>query len=256
MKKFWMTSLILLLSAVLTGCNMSDPITSSSTGIWNHYFVFPLSVALTSAAHWTGGSYGLSIIFVTIMIRFLILPLVLKQQKSMLAMQKVRPEMEALQKKYKDKKDPGDQQKMQKELMELYQTHKVNPLGGCLPMMVQMPIIMAFYHAIGRTTEIAEHSFFWFSLGQPDPYYILPVVAAITTFIQTRVSLTDEIQPQMKMIMNFIPVFILIAGLTLPSALALYWVIGNLFGIAQGIYLKKRMKSLKETAEISAVPSS
>ncbi|WP_078381493.1 membrane protein insertase YidC [Sutcliffiella halmapala] len=255
MKKLVMALMPILLLVVLTGCNMSEPITADSQGIWNHYFVYPLSLLLTSVADWTGGNYGLSIILVTIMVRLVILPLLMKQQKSTLAMQKIRPEMQEIQNKYKDKKDPADQQKMQKELMELYQTHKVNPLGGCLPIMIQMPVIMAFYYAIGRTTELAEHSFLWFSLGQSDPYYILPVVAAITTFIQTRVTLTDEIQPQMKMVMNFIPVFILIAGLTLPSALALYWVIGNLFGIGQGLYLKKRMKLLKETKEVPAVTS-
>ncbi|CAG9622980.1 Membrane protein insertase YidC 2 [Sutcliffiella rhizosphaerae] len=255
MKKFLTLSLFIVLVAVLSGCNMSEPITADSTGVWNHYFVYPLSLALTTVADWTGGNYGLSIIIVTIVIRFLILPLVLKQQKSMMAMQKLKPEMDALQAKYKDKKTPADQQKMQQELMQLYQTNKVNPMSGCLPMFVQMPIIMAFYYAIGRTTEIAEHSFFWVSLGQPDPYFILPVIAAITTFIQTRVSLTDQVQPQMKIVMNIIPIFILIAGTTLPSALALYWVIGNLFGIAQGLYLKKRMKLLKDADETAAVPS-
>ncbi|MCM3616941.1 membrane protein insertase YidC [Sutcliffiella horikoshii] len=255
MKKFWTISLIIFLVALLSGCNMSEPITADSSGVWNHYFVYPLSLALTTVAGWTGGSYGISIILVTIAIRTLILPLALKQQKNMLAMQKLKPEMEAIQKKYKDKKNPDDQKKMQTELMGLYQTHKVNPAAGCFPMLIQMPVIMAFYYAIGRTTEIAEHSFFWFSLGQPDPLHILPVVAAITTFIQTRVTLTDDIQPQMKMVMNIIPVMILIAGLTLPSALALYWVVGNMFGIAQGLYLKKRMRTLREIEETTAVPS-
>ena len=81
-------------------------------------------------------------------------------------------------------------------MMQLYQTHKINPVGGCLPIFIQMPIIIAFYNAIARTHEIAQHSFLWVSLGKPDPYFILPVVAAITTFLQIRVSMTDEIQPQ------------------------------------------------------------
>ncbi|MGD6833770.1 membrane protein insertase YidC [Sutcliffiella halmapala] len=246
MKKITMAALLVV--TVMTGCSMSEPITSDTQGVWNHYFIYPMSLLLTSVANFSGGNYGLSIIVVTILIRLLIFPLVMKQQKSTIAMQKLRPEMTALQEKYKGKKDPADQQKMQKEMMELYQAHKINPVGGCLPVLIQMPIIMAFYYAIGRTTEIAEHSFLWFSLGQSDPYFILPVVAATTTFIQTRVSLPPDIQPQMKMVMNIMPVFILIAGLTLPSALALYWVIGNLFGIGQGLFLKKRMKNLKENS--------
>lgn len=253
MKKLTMAVLMVVLMAVLTGCNMSEPITSDTQGVWNHYFIFPMSLLLTSVADFSGGNYGLAIIVVTILIRLLIFPLVMKQQKTTLAMQKLRPEMLVVQEKYKGKKDPAEQQKMQKEMMELYQAHKINPVGGCLPVMIQMPIIMAFYYAIGRTTEIAEHSFLWFSLGQSDPYFILPVVAAITTFIQTRVTLTPDIQPQMKMVMNIMPVFILIAGLTLPSALALYWVIGNLFGIGQGLFLKKRMKNLKENSSEATV---
>lgn len=244
---------MVVLMAVMTGCTMSEPITSDTQGVWNHYFVYPMSLLLTSVADFSGGNYGLSIIVVTILIRILIFPLVMKQQKSTIAMQKLRPEMTALQEKYKGKKDPEDQKKMQKEMMDLYQAHQINPVGGCLPVMIQMPIIMAFYYAIGRTTEIAEHSFLWFSLGQSDPYFILPVVAAITTFIQTRVTLTPDIQPQMKMVMNIMPVFILIAGLTLPSALALYWVIGNLFGIGQGLFLKKRLKNLKESSSEAPV---
>lgn len=245
MKKFIMAVLMVVLMAVMTGCSMSEPITSDTQGVWNHYFIYPMSLLLTSVADFSGGNYGLSIIVVTILIRLLIFPLVMKQQKSTVAMQKLRPEMTALQEKYKGKKDQADQQSMQKEMMELYRAHNINPVAGCLPVLIQMPIIMAFYYAIGRTTEIAEHSFLWFSLGQSDPYFILPVVAAITTFVQTRVTLTPDIQPQMKMVMNIMPVFILIAGVTLPSALALYWVIGNLFGIGQGLFLKRRMKNLK-----------
>ncbi|MBM7703144.1 membrane protein insertase YidC [Metabacillus iocasae] len=254
MKRKWIL-LIALLMLVLTGCSMSEPITSESTGIWDHYFVYPMSVALTTMAEWLGGNFGLSIIAVTIIIRLVLLPLIMKQQKSTMAMQALRPEMESIQKKYAGKKDPESQQKMQKEMMGLYQKHQINPLGGCLPILFQFPIIMAFYYAIGRTTAIAEHSFLWFSLGQPDPYFILPVVAAITTFLQIRVSMTDEIQPPMKIMMNIMPVFVLIAGFTLPSALALYWVIGNLFGIVQGYYLKKRMELLKSKDAAQPVAS-
>ncbi|TYR81213.1 membrane protein insertase YidC [Priestia megaterium] len=244
--------LVGILVVALAGCSTQNPITSTSGGFWDHYFVYPLSVALTTVAKWAGGSYGLSIIIVTIIIRVVLLPLILKQQKSTMAMQALRPEMEKIQKKYAGKKDPETQQKLQKEMMGLYQKHQINPLGGCLPILIQMPIIFAFYNAIARTEAIAQHSFLWVSLGQPDPYFILPIVAAITTYLQIRVSMTDDIQPPMKMMMNIMPIFILIAGFTLPAALALYWVIGNIFGIGQGYYLKKRMSLLKETSNKSA----
>ncbi|MDT2046021.1 OxaA precursor [Priestia aryabhattai] len=239
----------------LAGCSTQNPVTSTSGGFWDHYFVYPLSLALTNVAEFLGGSYGLSIIAVTIIIRLVLLPLILKQQKSTMAMQALRPEMEAIQKKYAGKKDPETQQKLQKEMMALYQKHQINPLGGCLPILIQMPIIFAFYNAIARTEEIAQHSFLWVSLGAPDPYFILPIVAAVTTFLQIRVSMTDEIQPPMKMMMNIMPVFVLVAGFTLPSALALYWVIGNLFGIGQGYYLKKRMTLLKSKSDTKPAPT-
>ncbi|MFC3885190.1 membrane protein insertase YidC [Bacillus songklensis] len=246
-----MKSKLLILASfllvVLSGCNLKEPITAESPGIWNHFFVYPMSMLLTKVAETVGGSYGLSIIIVTIIIRLVLLPLILKQQKSTMAMQVLRPEMENLRKKYPSK-DMESQQKMQKEMMELYQKHNINPLGGCLPLLVQFPIIMAFYYAIGRTEAIAEHSFLWVSLGQPDSLHILPIVAAITTFIQIKVGMTDEVPPQMKITMYIMPLFVLMAGFSLPAALALYWVIGNLFGIAQGIYLKKRMKILQKSA--------
>ncbi|AEN88095.1 MULTISPECIES: membrane protein insertase YidC [Priestia] len=246
-KKLLLLGLMGALLLALAGCSSTKtPVTATSGGFWDHYFVYPLSMALTKIAEWAGGSYGLSIIIATVIIRLVLLPLILKQQKSTMAMQALRPEMEKIQKKYAGKKDPETQQKQQKEMMQLYQTHKINPVGGCLPIFIQMPIIIAFYNAIARTHEIAQHSFLWVSLGKPDPYFILPVVAAITTFLQIRVSMTDEIQPPMKMMMNIMPIFILVAGISLPSALALYWVIGNLFGIGQGYYLKKRMSLLKE----------
>ncbi|KOO50832.1 membrane protein insertase YidC [Priestia koreensis] len=240
-KLFLLVGMLLL---VLTGCNMKEPITPDSTGVWNEYFVYPMSVALQKVAEFAGGNFGLSIIIVTIIIRLVLLPLIIRQQRSTMAMQALRPEMEKLREKYPSK-DMESQQKLQKEMMELYKTYKINPVAGCLPIFIQMPIIMAFYYAIGRTKVIATHDFLWFSLGHPDPYYILPVVAAITTFLQIRVSMTDEMPPQMKITMYIMPLFVLIAGLSLPSALALYWVVGNCFGMAQGLYLKKRMTLLK-----------
>ncbi|AKO91751.1 membrane protein insertase YidC [Priestia filamentosa] len=230
---------------LLAGCSIKEPITADSTGIWNEYFVYPMSQLLTHVAHWLGNEYGLSIILVTILIRLILLPLIIRQQRSTMAMQALRPEMEKLREKYPSK-DAQSQQKLQQEMMQLYQKHSINPIGGCLPIFIQMPIIMAFYYAIARTQEIADHSFLWVSLGAPDPYFIFPIVAACTTFLQVKAGMTtDEVLPQMKIMMYIMPVFVLIAGLSLPSALALYWVIGNVFGTFQGLYLKKRMTILK-----------
>src|SRR5699024_8299332 len=127
------------------------------------------------------GSYGLAIVVVTIIIRVLLLPLMIKQIRSTQAMQQVQPEIKALQEKYSSK-DAKTQQKLQQETMALFQKHGVNPFAGCLPIFVQMPILIAMYHAIMRTAEIKLGTFLWFELGSPD--YILPIIAGLATFFQ------------------------------------------------------------------------
>lgn len=125
-------------------------------------------------------------------------------------------------------------------MMQLYQKNGVNPLAGCLPIFVQMPILFAFYHAIMRTAEISKHTFLWFDLGQADPYYILPIVAAITTFIQQKLAMagTAGQNPQMAMMIWLMPIMILVFAINFPAALSLYWVVGNIFGIAQMYMIK------------------
>src|SRR5690606_32785024 len=128
---------------------MSD-ITEDSPGIWNQWFVYPLSELLIWMAKFFNDSYGLSIIVVTIIIRLVLLPLMIQQTKSSKALQALQPELEKLREKYSSK-DQRTQQKLQQETMELFQKHGVNPLAGCLPILIQMPILVAFYHAIMRT---------------------------------------------------------------------------------------------------------
>ncbi|EEL53151.1 Membrane protein oxaA 1 [Bacillus cereus Rock4-2] len=163
----------------------------------------------------------------------------IKQTKSTKAMQALQPEMVKLKEKYSSK-DQATQQKLQQEMMQLYQKNGVNPLAGCLPIFIQMPILFAFYHAIMRTAEIKQHSFLWFDLGHADPFYILPVVAAITTFIQQKLAMagTAGQNPQMAMMLWLMPIMILIFAINFPAALSLYWVVGNIFGIAQMYFIK------------------
>ena len=127
---------IIFLVAVLSGCSeINQPIDSESTGIWNQYFVYPLSWLITKMAELLGNQFGLSIILVTILVRLLILPLMIKQVKSTKAMQAIQPEMNRLREKYSSK-DAETQQKLQQETMALFQKHGVNPLAGCLPISV------------------------------------------------------------------------------------------------------------------------
>ena len=230
---------LLLVMTLLTGCMEYDqPITEESKGFWNEYIVYPLSLLIIKMAEWLGGNFGLSIIAVTLIIRFAILPLMIKQTKSSKAMQALQPEMQKLKEKYSSK-DQKTQQKLQQETMALFQKHGVNPLAGCFPLIVQMPILIGFYHAISRTREIAEHNFLWFDLGSPDPYYILPLVAGVTTFIQQKMMMAgQEANPQMAMMLWLMPIMIIVFAINFPAALSLYWVVGNLFMIVQTYFIK------------------
>lgn len=243
MKKKHIILLFMLvgLVALMSGCTqVNQPINAQSTGFWNQYIVYPLSQLITYVAELTGNNYGLAIIIVTILVRLVILPLMIKQLRSSKAMQDLQPEMKLLREKYSSK-DQQTQQKLQKETMELFQKNGVNPLAGCFPLIVQMPILIGFYHAIMRTRAIAEHSFLWFDLGHKDPYYILPIVAGVATFIQQKLMMagTANQNPQMAMMVWLMPIMIIIFAINFPAALSLYWVVGNIFMILQTLLINK-----------------
>ncbi|AEH49755.1 YidC family membrane integrase SpoIIIJ [Parageobacillus thermoglucosidasius] len=239
-RRIWLTILLTALLIIISGCTqINEPITPESKGFWNEYIVYPLSWLIKYVAGVFGGSYGLSIIVVTIFIRLLILPLMIQQTKNAKAMQALQPEIQKLREKYSSK-DMQTQQKLQQEMMLLFQKHGVNPMAGCFPILIQMPILIGFYHAIMRTKEIAEHNFLWFDLGEKDPFYILPIVAGITTFIQQKIVMADTGQqnPQMVMMLWMMPIMIVIFAINFPAALSLYWVVGNIFSIAQTYFIK------------------
>lgn len=239
--------MIIGLTILLAGCTeINEPITADSEGIWNTIFVYPLSWIITKIAEIFNESYGLSIVIVTVIIRLLILPLSMKQIKSSRAMQEIQPQLKEIQKKYSSK-DAKTQQKLQQETMQLFQRNGVNPLAGCFPIIIQMPVLIAMYHAINRTTEISEHTFLWFQLGSPD--YILPILTAGFTFLQQKLMMSTntsmQSNPQMAMQMNLMlyimPIMIGVMAFFFPAALALYWVTGNIFMVLQTLLINKPM---------------
>jgi YidC/Oxa1 family membrane protein insertase len=238
-KKLTLLLLLTGLIAVLSGCSeINQAITPESKGVWNEYFVYPLSWLITYVAEMFKDNFGIAIIVVTIIIRAALLPLMIKQMQSTKAMQVIQPELTALKEKYSSK-DQKTQQKLQQETMLLFQKHGVNPMAGCLPLFIQMPILIAFYHAIMRTKEINEHTFLYFDLGDKDPYFILPIIAAVATYVQQKLMMKgQEDNPQLKMMLYLMPGMILIFAVNLPSALSLYWVVGNIFSIVQTIVIK------------------
>ncbi|MFD1389983.1 YidC family membrane integrase SpoIIIJ [Alkalibacillus sp. S2W] len=242
-KRLLLIGVLIAMTTLLSGCfNIDEPITSESEGIWNSFFVYPLSFLITYIAEDIfNHGFGLAIVIVTILLRTLILPLNIKQLKSTQAMQMIQPELQEIREKYSSK-DAETQQKLQQETMSLFQRHGVNPLAGCLPIFAQMPILIAFYHAISRTEAISNYGFLWFQLGDPSP--ILAIITSATTFAQQKIMMSGSSagdNPQMKVMLYVLPVMIGVFAFFFPSALALYWVVGNFFMIAQTLLIRKPM---------------
>ncbi len=186
-------------------------------------------------------SFGLAIVFLTIVVRFVIWPLSLKATRSMKRMSKLSPLMTDLKEKYKD-----DPQKMQVETMKLYRDYGVNPVGGCLPVLLQFPIFLGYYHMMQGAVEMRGHNFLWVTdLSLPDtvahiagfPLNPLPLLMAVTMYIQMKVApqpatTSPQMETQQK-IFKIMPVFFLLFCYATASALALYWTIQNLISILQ-----------------------
>ena len=238
-KKGILLVIVLFAALLLSGCTETNvPITKDSTGFWNQFIVYPLSWLIIKIASLFPGSwgYGLSIILITIVIRLILLPLMINQIKSSRKMQLIQPELEKLKKKYSSK-DALTQKRLQEEQMLLLQKYDINPMSGCLPILIQLPILMGFYHAIIRTEEIRGSSFLWFSLAEVD--FILPFIAGATTYFQQKAMMKGQNNnPQMAMLLVLMPIMIVIFSFMLPSALPLYWIVGNLFSIAQSYFIK------------------
>ncbi|WZX99810.1 membrane protein insertase YidC [Bacillus sp. FSL W7-1360] len=221
----------------LSGCfSINEPITAESEGIWNNFFVYPLSQLMIWIANWIK-SYGFAIIIVTVLFRILLLPLTIKQTKSMRAMQQLQPKMQALKETY-SAKDRNTTMKLNQEMQALFSKHKVNPFSGCLPLLIQMPIFLAIYHAIMRTDHFEGETFAWFALTNADPYFILPVLACVLTFLQQKMMMVQN-SPQMKILLYAMPIMILVIGVVLPAAVVLYWIAGNVFMILQTYFMNR-----------------
>ena len=183
-------------------------------------------------------SYGWAIILLTVLVKVALYPLTVKQIESMKAMQEMAPKMKAVQEKYKD-----NPKVMQQKIAELYQKAGVNPLAGCLPMLLQMPILMGMYYALfNYKFEEGTEVFFWMpNLSLPDPIYILPLLSALTTYWMQKQTSSDS-NPQMKIMMTIMPLFIGWLSMQFPAGLVLYWVTMNVVQIIQQWWMTKNKK--------------
>lgn len=182
-------------------------------------------------------NYGIAIIILTIIIKFITLPLNSISMKSMKKMQKIQPDVLKIREKFK-----GDPQKMNAAVMELYKKNKVNPVSGCLPMLIQIPIFIALYKMLLVSIELKNSPFiFWITdLSEKDPYYITPILMGITMFIQQKMTPTTADPTQQKIFM-FMPIIFTFLFINFPSGLVIYWLVNNILTIIHQFYLNKKL---------------
>lgn len=202
---------------------------------WFHFLAVPL-VELLLVFYSFFHNFGLAIILLTLIIKIIFFPLANKSYRSMNEMKKLQPKVEELRKRFLD-----DKQRMNQEMMKLYQDNKVNPLGGCLPIVVQIPVFFALYKVLFLSIEMRHAPFiFWIQdLSEQDPFYVLPVLMGISMFLQSKLNPTPADPIQAK-IMMFLPIIFTFLFLSFPSGLVLYWLVNNILSILQQSYIVKK----------------
>lgn len=202
-------------------------------------FISALLMKLLVFMHGIFGNWGLAIIALTLVVRTLLLPFNVMSFRSALSMQKVKPKLDAIREKYK-----ADPMRMNKETMAVMKENNANPLSGCLPMLIQIPIFFALWSAIGSSIEIYQQPFFgWITdLSYHDPYFVFPILMGITMYLQQKMTPTT-MDPMQAKILNFMPIIFTLFMLTLPSGLTLYNFVSSLFGVIQQYFLLKETKT-------------
>lgn len=185
------------------------------------------------------GNYGVAIIILTIIVKVITFPLTQKQIKSAKAIQDIQPELKKLQEKHKN-----DKEKLNEETMKLWQEHKINPLAGCLPLIVQFPVLIAMFRLLQESETLFMNAgiadfnkmLLFFDMTQPDITYILPILAGVTTFLQQKLMTTDQSQ---KALLYLMPIMIAGFSIRFPAGLTLYWVLQNVLSVGQHMLVNK-----------------
>ena len=217
------------------GPQVQDKLATLSPGLeltvdygWLTVIAAPLFWVLSAIQKWTG-NWGIAIIMLTVIIKLIFFPLSAASYRSMAKMRVAAPKMQKLKEQYGD-----DRQKMHQAMIEMYKTEKINPLGGCLPVIVQIPVFIALYWVLLASVELRNAPFFgWITdLSAQDPYYILPVLMGATMIIQTWLNPTPPDPVQAK-VMKIMPVVFSVFFFFFPAGLVLYWLVNNILSIAQ-----------------------
>ena len=203
-------------------------------------------VHILNAIYGVVGNYGVAIIIVTVLMRIIIFPLTLKQEKSMKKMRELQPELEKIKEKYKD-----NPQEYQQKTAELYRESGVNPLGGCLPLLIQMPVFVALYWAFSGNAIPADAKFLWFTLKQPDRLFmignfafnLLPILNVGVTYIQQKIMTNttsgQESNQQMKTMLYMMPLMMLFIFYRMPSGVTLYYLVSGALSLVQQYFILK-----------------
>ena len=203
-------------------------------------------VHILNAIYGVVGNYGIAIIIVTVLMRIIIFPLTLKQEKSMKKMRELQPELEKIKEKYKN-----NPQEYQQKTAELYRESGVNPLGGCLPLLIQMPVFVALYWAFSGNAIPADAKFLWFTLKQPDRLFmignfafnLLPILNVGVTYIQQKIMTSatsgQESSQQMQTMLYMMPLMMLFIFYKMPSGVTLYYLVSGALSLVQQYFILK-----------------
>ncbi|MBR2513539.1 MAG: membrane protein insertase YidC [Halomonas sp.] len=205
---------------------------------WLWFIANPL-FWLLDKIHDVVGNWGWSIVLLTVLVKLALFPLSAKAYKSMARMRKLGPEMQRLKEMYGD-----DRQKMSQEMMKFYQKEKINPLGGCLPILVQMPVFIALYWMLLESVELRHAPFmFWIQdLSVKDPYFILPILMGISMYVQQLLNPTPP-DPMQAKIMKMLPIIFTFFFLWFPAGLVIYWVVNNIISVAQQYVITRNIEN-------------
>jgi YidC/Oxa1 family membrane protein insertase len=205
---------------------------------WLTVIAVPLFWVLSWVHEWVG-NWGIAIILLTVVIKLIFYPLSQASYRSMAKMRVVAPKMQKIKEQYGD-----DRQRMQQAMMDLYKREKINPLGGCLPIAVQIPVFISLYWVLLASVELRQAPFFgWIGdLSAPDPWYILPVLMGISMIIQTRLN-PEPPDPVQAKVMKIMPVAFSVFFFFFPAGLVLYWLVNNVLSILQQWHINRAMES-------------
>ncbi|MDR5898903.1 membrane protein insertase YidC [Halomonas vilamensis] len=205
---------------------------------WLWFIANPL-FWLLDKIHDVVGNWGWSIVLLTVLVKLVLFPLSAKAYKSMARMRKLGPEMQRLKEQYGD-----DRQKMSQEMMKFYQKEKINPLGGCLPILVQMPVFIALYWMLLESVELRHAPFmFWIQdLSVKDPFFILPILMGASMFVQQLLNPTPP-DPMQAKIMKMLPIIFTFFFLWFPAGLVIYWVVNNIISVAQQYFITRQIEN-------------